>query len=159
MEVEELKNRLRVHIKTGKVYMTSGGTIINCTNNANNQIMISYQLYDNDNKQVFVREIKEFYEKFTSINNFKLTELVFIKESGIGVDHYTALPVYVNDKQYVYCIQHYTSEIEIFINGDSIVNEHLGTIKWSREYKLDDKIAEAKQICRDHFKGLINEVK
>lgn len=45
------------------------GTCINCTNAQDGQLMYIYKSLDND--MLFVREQKEFLEKFTAISNLK----------------------------------------------------------------------------------------
>lgn len=50
--------------KSGKLYRASGGTIINTTNNANDQQMVFYT--DRQGK-LFVREVEEFWRKFVLI--------------------------------------------------------------------------------------------
>ena len=51
------------HLKTGNIYELIRDDVINCTNANDEQIMV---LYKNDNypDKLFVREIKEFNEKF-----------------------------------------------------------------------------------------------
>ena len=52
-----------IHNKTGKVYTKTSKTFINTTNGDNDgQIMVGYF---NSGGQLFVREYKEFHEKFT----------------------------------------------------------------------------------------------
>lgn len=46
--------------KTGKIYWIVAKGVINATNNNDGQIMIMYE----DDEHIFVREEKEFYEKF-----------------------------------------------------------------------------------------------
>lgn len=56
--------------KNGHEYIIIGSRIINCTNDVDGQIMIGYHR----NHTQYVREIHEFYEKFTkstTIGNIK----------------------------------------------------------------------------------------
>lgn len=58
--------------KTGKIYRMLDDSIINTTNAQNGQKMIEYALEKDFNSnfvtcQIFVREEKEFYEKFEEI--------------------------------------------------------------------------------------------
>lgn len=49
-----------IHLKTGKLYLALR-EVINCTNNVDGQVMIEYVNMDGD---VFVREEREFWQKF-----------------------------------------------------------------------------------------------
>lgn len=51
------------HKKTGNVYLVTG-KVTNCTNSNDQQLMVSYQREGNH----FVREEKEFLEKFVKLN-------------------------------------------------------------------------------------------
>ena len=51
------------HKKTGNIY-TIVDTAINCTNSQDGQVMV---IYKNNNDQIFVREIREFNDKFEKI--------------------------------------------------------------------------------------------
>lgn len=53
------------HKKTGNIY-TIIDTAINCTNFQDGQVMV---IYKNNNNQIFVREIKEFNDKFERIED------------------------------------------------------------------------------------------
>jgi hypothetical protein len=59
------------HNKTGKIYCTIGGAV-NCTNAQDQQQMIMY--IDGSGINTYVREEKEFWEKFTPVNNCTLNE-------------------------------------------------------------------------------------
>jgi vacuolar-type H+-ATPase subunit E/Vma4 len=49
------------HIKTGNLYKVLNDDIINSTNAQDGQKMV---LYSNEKNMMFVRELKEFWEKF-----------------------------------------------------------------------------------------------
>ena len=51
------------HLKTGNIYELIRDDVINCTNANDDQIMVLYKTERYPDK-IFVREIKEFKEKF-----------------------------------------------------------------------------------------------
>ncbi len=51
------------HLKTGNIYELIRDDVINCTNANDDQIMVLYKTERYPDK-IFVREIKEFNEKF-----------------------------------------------------------------------------------------------
>jgi len=53
-----------VHTKSGKIYTKFEKEFINATNDQDGQIMVGYY---NSIGQMFVRESREFYKKFTKI--------------------------------------------------------------------------------------------
>lgn len=56
-----------IHKKTGNIYFVVS-KIINCTNSANDCIMI---LYVNPEGKMFCREEPEFWEKFEAVDNYE----------------------------------------------------------------------------------------
>lgn len=56
------------HIKTNNIYEMVREDVINCTNANDDQIMVLYRNPDYKDL-IFVREKKEFYEKFKEIKN------------------------------------------------------------------------------------------
>jgi len=67
---EIILSELYTHIKTGNLYEIVERNIINATNGANDQIMIMYRRKgDTTGWKTFVREEKEFLEKFRAVHN------------------------------------------------------------------------------------------
>lgn len=63
-------SELYTHNKTGALYEIVEHNIVNATNGANDQIMIMYRRKgDTIGWKTFVREEKEFFEKFKAVHN------------------------------------------------------------------------------------------